>query len=145
MRRFNVEIKKGRFKIQGLLQIIGDDILLSIWGGTRSHIGSIALAQPRPSLRDPKKWSATSSNLTLLGHKEDIIVKRISEKLASKLRRNVVVTAGLHWDNLTLKEIKQIENISLKISDEVLKRISPIEVFETKPSYYRRGKNEEFK
>ncbi len=125
MKRFLVEISKGRFRIQGFVQEVGQDLLISIWGGTRSHIGAVGIAIPRPSLRNPKKWSATSSNFTFIGHKEDALVKKISEKLAAQLRRNVVVTAGVHWDRITSNEIKTIQNLTQKLSDQILKRIVP--------------------
>ena len=116
-----MEISKGRFRLHSLIQEMGQDLLVSIWGGSRPHIGALAMATPRPSLRDPKKWSATSSNFTFVGHKEDLLVKRISEKLAASLRRNVVVVAGIHWDNVTAKEIKTIEDLTLKLSEKALK------------------------
>ncbi len=127
MKRFLVEISKGGFKIQGLVQEVGQDLLVSIWGGTRPHIGAIGIGVPRPSLKNPKKWSATSSNFTFLGNKEDIMVKRFSEKLASRLRRNVVVTMGFHWDGITSQEIKTIQNLAQKLSDQILKRLQKTE------------------
>jgi hypothetical protein len=123
MKRFLVEISKDRLKIHGFVQEVGQDLLVSIWGGTRPHIGAIGIAVPRPSLKNPKKWSATSSNFTFLGHKEDIMVKKISEKLATQLRRNVVATAGVHWDRITSNEIKTIQNLTQKLSDQILKRL----------------------
>ncbi len=123
MKRFLVEISKGRFKIHGLVQEVGEDILVSIWGGTRPHIGAVGMAIPRPSLKTPKKWSATSSNFTFIGHKEDTLVKTISERLAAQLRKNVVVTAGIHWDGITFNEIKAIRNLTQKLSDQILKKI----------------------
>jgi len=45
--------------------------------------------------------------------------------LAAQLRRNVVVTAGIHWDSITLKEIKTIENLAGKLSDRILERLLP--------------------
>jgi len=78
-------------------------------------------------LKNPKKWSATSSNFTFLGHKEDIMVKKISEKLATQLRRNIVVTAGVHWDKVTSNEIKTIQNLTQKLSDQILKRLQKTE------------------
>jgi hypothetical protein len=123
MKRFLVKISKGRFKIHGFVQEVGQDLLVSIWGGTRPHIGAIGIAVPRPSLKNPKKWSATSSNFTFLGHKEDIMVKKISEKLATQLKRNVVATAGVHWDRITSNEIKTIQNLTQKLSDQILKRL----------------------
>jgi hypothetical protein len=74
-------------------------------------------------LKNPKKWSATSSVLTFVGHKEDTLVKVISEKLAARLRRNVVVTAGLHWDGISSNEIKTIQNLTQELSDRILKRL----------------------
>jgi hypothetical protein len=90
MKEFMVGISKGKFKLHAHTQKMGQDLLVSIWGGTRPHIGAVGMAIPRPSLRDPKKWSATSSNFTFIGHKEDTIVKKISEKLAAELE-------GMSW------------------------------------------------
>jgi len=118
-----VSISKGRFKLHAHTQRMGHDLLVSIWGGMRPHIGAVGMAIPRPSLRDPKKWSATSSNFTFIGHKEDALVKGISEKLATELKRNVVVVAGIHWDDLTAQEIKIIEDLTQKLSDQILKKL----------------------
>lgn len=125
MKRFLVEISKDRFKIHGLVQEVGQDILVSIWGGTQPHIGAVGIAIPRPSLKNEKKWSATSSNFTFIGHKEDTLVKTISERLAARLRINVVVTAGIHWDGISFKEIKAIQNLTQKLSDQILEKFVP--------------------
>ena len=123
MKRFKVEISKGPFRIHGHVQEMGQDLLVSIWGGTKPHIGAVGVAIPRPGLRDPRKWSATSSNFTFIGHKEDILVKQISERLASQLRRNVVVIAGIHWDDISNKEIKIIKNLAKELQGVILKRL----------------------
>jgi hypothetical protein len=125
MKRFSVEASKGRLKTRGFVQEVGQDILVSVWGGTRPHIGAVGIAVPRHSLKNPNKWSATSSNFTFPGHKEDTLVKKISERLAAQLRKNVVVTAGLHWDSLTVKEIKTIESLTEKLSDRILEKLQP--------------------
>lgn len=123
MKRFTFKVSKGRFKIQALVQEVGQDILVTMWGGTLPHIGAVGMATPRPSLRDPKKWSATSSTFTYVGHKEDLIVKGISEMLAGRLKRKVVVVAGIHWDDITSKEIQTIARLTKKLSDQILKKL----------------------
>jgi len=115
MKRYRVEVKEGRFRIEGLVEEVGQDLLVSIRGGTKPHIGAIGMATPRPSLKDPGKWSATSSNFTFIGHKEDLLVKKISEGLAAQLKRNVVVVAGIHWDRITSGEIEVIEKLTEKL------------------------------
>ena len=123
MKNYQVEISRKGFKIHGFVQRLGNDLLISLWGGTRPHIGAVGMATPRPSLKNPKQWSATSSNFTFLNHKEDLLVKKISEKIAAQSKAQVVVTAGLHWDNLTPREIRMIERISLRIADLILKKL----------------------
>ena len=98
------------FVIEARAFQIGADILVSIWGGERPHIGAVAAAQPRPSLADENRRSASCSVLTYLGHKEDEIVKLVSEQLAANLDTHVVVTAGIHWDELGQNEIRIIKS-----------------------------------
>ncbi len=123
MKTFKVEISREGFKIHGLVQKLGKDLLISIWGGTQPHIGAVGMAAPRPSLKNPKRWSATSSNFTFLNHKEDLLVKKLSEKIASRSQGHVVVTAGLHWDNLSRREIILIERLTPKIGELILKKL----------------------
>lgn len=94
-----------------------------LWGGTEPHIGAIALAQPRPSLADPRVTSSTASVFTLLGHKEDEIVKMVSETLSARLNKNVVAAAGIHWDHLDEDAVAEIidncKGLTEKIGDAV--------------------------
>jgi hypothetical protein len=52
---------------------------------------------------------ATASVICCLGHKEDALAKAASEKLSATFNRRVVVTAGIHWDNLTDEGIRQVQ------------------------------------
>jgi hypothetical protein len=126
MKPFSWSVKKDRFLLKASGHLIGQDLLISIWGGTHPHIGAVGLAVPRPSLRNKRKTSATSSVLTLLGHKEDITVKMVSEALASALKKNVVVTAGIHWDSLKPEEISLIVELSKALSEKIIKKIEKV-------------------
>jgi gallate decarboxylase subunit D len=119
MRRIRVARTRGSFRVVADALFIGDDLLVSISGGTHPHIGAVAMAVPRPSLEDPRSTSSTSSVLTRIGHKEDEIVKRVSEEMSSALGAAVVVTAGIHWENLSRE---QIETIRLAC-DEVVRAL----------------------
>jgi len=101
------QVQEGEYPINAMWQRIGEDYLLSVWGG-KAHIGAVAMAQPRPSLENPARLSATASVFCYIGHKEDEPAKRISEKLAAALGTKVVVAAGLHWDNISPDGIKQV-------------------------------------
>jgi gallate decarboxylase subunit D len=137
MKRMTVTVKTGRFSLEALVVTIGPDLLVAIGGGTHPHVGAVALAVPRPSLQNHRRTSATSSVLTLLGHKEDVTAKTVSEALAAALKRNVVVTAGIHWDNLKPEDIGAINELTQRL---IAKIVDKAEAPSPQPSPPRWGK-----
>jgi hypothetical protein len=140
MKTISVSVKEGRFKLEALVKPLGPDLLVAIWGGTHPHIGAVALALPRPSLRDKRKTSATSSVLTLVGHKEDVTAKMVSEALAAALKQNVVVTAGIHWDNLKAEEIGKVVKLTERLANKIIEKASPLSP-QPSPPKWGRGSN----
>jgi hypothetical protein len=116
--RFRTE--EGRYDLEASAQWIGKDLLVAIWGGERPHIGAVALAQPRPSLKDPDRTSSTASVFCVVGHKEDALVKKASEFLSAALNTRVVAAAGVHWENLDEEGIRRI----LQNVDSLLEQIA---------------------
>lgn len=84
--QFQVKTEEDAYNLEAAVLRVGVDWLVSIWGGVKPHIGAVAVAQPRPSLKDKEVTSATASVFCFLGHKEDVIVKEASEKLAASLK-----------------------------------------------------------
>ena len=97
---FTTTTQTGAYDLTANVRLIGRDLLVAIWGGEVPHIGAVAVAQPRPSLKDPDLTSATASVICYLGHKEDELAKAAAEIISAALNTRVVVTAGIHWDNL---------------------------------------------
>lgn len=109
------------FVIEGHVMPVGKDLLVVLTGG-ESHIGAIGMAVPRPSTQDPRKTSSTSSVFTHVGHKEDIIVKEISEFLSKEMGQKVVVVAGLHWKNISSREIAMVIKLCRTLAKEIIQR-----------------------
>ena len=120
---FMVRTAEGAYDLEASVRWIGKDLLVAIWGGEKPHIGAVSLAQPRPSLKDPKDTSATASVICMLGHKEDELAKAISEVLAATLNTPVVVAAGIHWDNIDEEGIRSVTRNSEILVDLILKKI----------------------
>ena len=114
---FKIQTGLDAYNLKAAVRKIGNDILVAIWGGEKPHIGAVAVAQPRPSLKDSRKTSASASVFCFVGHKEDDLAKAVSEKLASALNTPVVVTAGIHWDNLDAQGIQQVLKNSRILTD----------------------------
>ena len=119
---FTTRTETGAYDLTANVRRIGRDLLVAIWGGEKPHIGAVAVAQPRPSLKDPDVTSATTSVICYVGHKEDDLVKASAEILAAVLNTRVVVTAGIHWDNLDQKGIDTILKNSKAIVEMILKQ-----------------------
>ena len=98
----------------------GDDLCLILSGGEREHIGAVAVAQPRPSLADTARTSATASVITLPGHKEDILARELSLKVASVLNVAVCVVCGIHIRNPTPAMLEEVVEASRGLVDGFL-------------------------
>ncbi|OQY53798.1 MAG: hypothetical protein B6245_22335 [Desulfobacteraceae bacterium 4572_88] len=123
---FIIRTNEGSYDLEAAVRVIGQDVLLAIWGGEKPHIGAVAVAQPRPSLRQPDVTSATASVICLLGHKEDELAKMASERLAAVLNTPVVVTAGIHWDNIGEEGIRQVVENSHRLISLILDEMQKI-------------------
>lgn len=105
MRQFTVG--RGDTALEVYLVMVGQDMSIAIYGGVKPHIGAVAVAVPRPSLRGDGKTSATTSVYNLVGHKDDEIAKPVAEQVAAATNRVVTVAAGFHLDNITPTQIKE--------------------------------------
>jgi hypothetical protein len=119
---FRVTTDKEAYNLEAFVKQIGQDFLVAIWGG-RPHIGAIAVAQPRPSLKDQSVQSATASVFCLVGHKDDIVAKEAAEKISSELNTNVTVTVGIHFDDIDEAGIKVVIENSRQLVTMILERI----------------------
>ena len=88
-------------EIEFEIQNIGEDILIVLRGGDKPHIGSCVLSIPRPSLKNDKKISCTSSVLNVIGHKDEFICRIVAENFCKNFNKTVICTGGFHVDNLT--------------------------------------------
>lgn len=102
---------------------MGDDYTLSVYGGTKPHIGSVAISMPRVSLTKDA-YSATTSSINCLGHKDDEIAKLFASKVATQLQCVVVCSCGIHIDNITNEQLQDIKDCSAELLEEVINRIT---------------------
>ncbi len=123
---FTLRTRSRSYDLEASVRQIGEDFVVSIWGGDVPHVGAVALAQPRPSLKDPETVSATASVFCVVGHKEDGMVKTVSEILAAALNARVVVTAGIHWDNLSAEGISHVLKNGDVLVKQILKKIKQL-------------------
>ncbi|MDS0525555.1 hypothetical protein NNC19_07690 [Clostridium sp. SHJSY1] len=119
----DLTLERDRIKINLKAFVIGEDLCVILSGGDSPHIGTVTLSVPRPSLTHSEFNSSTTSVLNLIGHKDDEVAKYVSHILSSKLNKNVVVTCGIHVDNITIEEINITKYLLKELTDVLIERI----------------------
>lgn len=99
---------KGRAKVSLSARWIGRDLVVHLLNG-QGHLGAVAVAD-----FCHEQNRASTSVITRLGHKDDVVAVNTAHELCRKLRRPVCVIAGIHLNDITKAEIAEIvRNCSL--------------------------------
>ena len=97
--------QQGRLSIHLRVFRQGRDLQV-LCGGGATHIGAVALAAPAHGQVEDQSHLAA-----LPGHKEAALAQRMAERMAHALGCAVCVSAGIHYDNITREEIRQVEQM----------------------------------
>lgn len=97
----------------------GSDLSVTICGGSRSHVGAVALGTPISLNAEKSMHSATVSVLCAYEHRDDEVARWAARYLATNLNCNVTVTVGIHIDNATKTEIDEIMNNSRELCEKI--------------------------
>ena len=73
-------------------------INVTVAGGDKSHIGSVAIVDEQGNLQ----------TTTFPDHKETIIANNWAKSLYEKYKQPIVVSVGIHYDMITKDEITQV-------------------------------------
>ena len=120
---FRLKTEREAYNLEAFVKEIGQDLLVAMWGGERPHIGAVAVAQPRPSLRDESVVSATASVFCYVGHKDDLLAKESAERISAALDRNVTVTVGIHWDDIDEAGIRAVLEHSRQLVNMIIDQV----------------------
>jgi hypothetical protein len=118
-----LSLRKGRVEIELAWVRAGRDLSVTLSGGDLPHIGAVAVSQPRPSHVDGGGTSASTSVITLPGHKEDELARAAAARLAAALDTNVCVACGIHMDDITLEEIVQVRVMAGELVEQLVVRL----------------------
>lgn len=92
----------GKIEIALDAKKIGEDYLFTLTGG-EEHVGAVALG-----LYDEKSQRASSSVLTMPGHKEEYLALQGARQVSRATKKTSVFVAGIHQDNVSPEEIRDI-------------------------------------
>ena len=111
---------RGRCRVFCRVFNTGAGCIVHLMGGTKPHVGAVALGIPRLSLKGRGR-SATTSVLTVLNHKDDELARPAAADLAAGYNCPVVVIAGVHIDDARPEELALIQTNACRAVRGVLK------------------------
>jgi len=116
--------RRGRIALRMTCVAMGRDLAVTLCGGDQAHIGAVALSQARPSLAAGGGTSASTSVLTLAGHKEDDLARSLAARLAARLDAAVTVACGIHLDHIRGSELQDVLDLAEELTAQALARIT---------------------
>jgi len=99
---FQIKRKVGKVEIVLDAKKVGEDYLLTLTGG-EEHVGAVAVG-----LFDEKSQRASSSVITMLGHREEYLALDGARQVSRATRKTSVLVVGIHQDNISPEEIRDI-------------------------------------
>ncbi len=119
IRRFSVDLDSSQGVIEAVGVECGEDLVVVVGGGSRYHCGAVALSLSLPSLKDPRKMTNSTYQVPAPGHKEEALAREGSLILSRELRRTVVVSVGIHEDNLPRERIPYLTERFFALIEQV--------------------------
>ena len=109
----------GDWRVRVRWETMGEDLCVTICGGDRPHIGSVAIAEPRESLRGGGARSSTVSTFNVTGHKDDAVANAVAHALATRLERRTVVVCGIHYDRAEGTLLARVNELTRQITEDI--------------------------
>ncbi len=114
----------GRHEVHASATATGAGLVVTLAGGERPHVGAVGLGVPRPGLRDPERMSASSSVLTLTGHRDDELAKPLAAAIAAQTGQVAVVVVGVHVEGATAEDIGLLQANTRLAAERLLERLA---------------------
>jgi hypothetical protein len=126
MEAYSDELSDGKYSLYTVTTVCDDGIQVYVGGGEKTHIGSVAISQPRKSLTGDGSFSCTTSVFNLLGHKDDAVSVTLAEAIATALNCVVVVTAGVHVNAASSADIERLLQNTRRLTEKILTRLKKL-------------------
>lgn len=106
----NAEASVLGFPIYADAMKLDDGWDIGVFGGCRTHVGAVTLAEADGTFQTLKRPS----------HMDGVISEMWAKSLAVKLRASVCVRCGIHYDNATKEDISDIVAGCKKLLDTMV-------------------------
>jgi len=116
---YTLKTKEDEYNLSFIVEDTKRGLICSLTGGESPHVGCVCLSVPRKSLTG-NGLSCDTYITPVCGHKDHIVAQKVAEKLCVSLNVPVSITCGIHVDNATSDQIKDIQRKLDLLIDKML-------------------------
>lgn len=120
MKEYHIIIaENSKYQIELKAFCCDTDYSVTICGGTHYHVGAVAFGCAKMETDNLPGHKATVSVICGFGHRDDEVARWAARYLATELKCNVSVSAGIHIDNASHDEL----NVLMENCKEACKKL----------------------
>lgn len=108
MKEFCFKTELMGYPIEARCAVLDVGIHVLLTGGSRTHVGAISHAFPGEKVQ----------TVQFPTHRDGTVSERWAERLCQKFQAPVVVNCGIHYDNVSRDDIKEI----VRATDQLLEQ-----------------------
>lgn len=115
--RIELSEKRGNIAVRLSAIVQGRDGIFWLYGGEKPHIGAVSVGF----------GTEKDKVIVFPGHREDIIVRELAEKLTKcKWMDHAVICGGIHYDDIPKEWIQDIILICRELGDQLLEKLNSV-------------------
>lgn len=106
--------KKADYEITLRAEWIGNDLMLTLYGGDTPHIGTVTTFSSGET--QVQRFPSHDGRF----HKDDVLAKLLLERIQSIIPGNCVITAGVHVDHISKEQIEASFPMTEELANELV-------------------------
>lgn len=111
--RKKFSVTQAGYQIKLTAEFIGNDLLLVITGGDTPHLGTVSIFNAE--VQDVLQFPSHDGRF----HKDDLLAEKLIENLTEQPIGNIVVTSGVHVNQITKEQIIASFQMIEKLADQL--------------------------
>ena len=121
----SIELDQYEGKIIANIFPLGSDYII-ILQGPGEHLGAVSLGESYERKAIKKEYSASVSTITTYGHRDNKITESLAYTLSKNLKKNFLVIGGIHLDQISKNQLKDIIEKINSLSSKIIEKLSMI-------------------
>ncbi|WP_334330041.1 prenylated flavin chaperone LpdD [Companilactobacillus sp. HBUAS59699] len=122
---------KENYTMKANVSVIGKDIVIEITGGDNPHIGTVTTLTANTEMQTVR-FPSHDGRL----HKDDVLARRIGQMIQSQLPGSCTITAGVHVNHISKKQIMVSGSMASDLGKQILNWLSNFDFNAPDPIYY---------